>query len=120
MDDEPEIVDALAHIALRSYGFIVTQAASSEAAETILAAHQVSALLTDVRMPGRSGVQLVQHVRALYADVRCAIMTGYHDEVIDGVRLGDLGLVAILRKPFRAHEARDVILKLMEEQVAAP
>lgn len=112
VDDEPEILDALIHIAAKSPGTLVMHASSAESAEEVFAHHSVAALLTDVRMPGRSGIELVQSVRARHAPVRCALMTGYHEDVIDGVRLGSLDLVAVLRKPFRAHEARDLIFKL--------
>ncbi len=54
-------------------------------------------------MPGPSGVDLAEHLRAARADVRVLFMSGYSDNAI--VRNGMLGeSTAFLQKPFTPEE----------------
>jgi DNA-binding NtrC family response regulator len=72
----------------------------------------VDLVLSDVVMPGMSGVDLVARVRALHPHVRSLLMSGYPDEAV--VRHGLIdGEVAFIGKPFTAdalaRKVRDVL-----------
>lgn len=113
VDDEPEIREVLALIAARCGGaFDVVTAADVAEAESVLRERDVRAVLTDLRLPGRSGLDLLLAVASSASPARCALMTGYQEDVVDGVRLLSTGVVGVLRKPFRAAEARAIILSL--------
>lgn len=113
VDDEPEIRDLLLQIAARSCaGFEVLTAGDVSQAETIMRHHDVRAILTDVRMPGRSGLHLLRLAPTLAPRARCALMTGYQEDVLDGTPLHTLGAITVLRKPFRAADARELLIAL--------
>src|SRR5690606_2284463 len=57
VDDEPEL-RSLAARAIRRLGVTVLTAASVPEARTLLATHAVDAIVSDVRMPGESGLDL--------------------------------------------------------------
>lgn len=64
VDDERELVDVAVHV-LTSAGYEVHQAHESYSALRILMEHPVDLLLTDVTMPGMSGLELAEAIRAL-------------------------------------------------------
>jgi two-component system, cell cycle sensor histidine kinase and response regulator CckA len=76
VDDEPDICDALKAMLERA-GYGVLTARDGYEAIRLLAEHPIDVLLTDVRMPGLSGVQLCQRAKAMRAKLPVVFMTGY-------------------------------------------
>jgi DNA-binding NarL/FixJ family response regulator len=60
-------------------------------------------VLTDLAMPGMSGLQLLRELRSFDAEARVLVFTGqaYERQVEEALRLG---AVAVLRKPFELEE----------------
>lgn len=78
VDDEPSILSSLKRL-LRREGYEILTAASGAEALDILATHPVDVIVSDHRMPGMSGVELLSAVRELYPDTRRIILSGYAD-----------------------------------------
>jgi CheY-like chemotaxis protein len=78
VDDEPSILKALQRL-LRREGYTILTAESGQAALEILATHPAQVIVSDQRMPGMSGVELLSRVRELYPDTRRIILSGYSD-----------------------------------------
>jgi diguanylate cyclase (GGDEF)-like protein/PAS domain S-box-containing protein len=78
VDDEPSILKALQRL-LRREGYTIHTAESGQAALDILATHPAQVIVSDQRMPGMSGVELLSRVRELYPDTRRIILSGYSD-----------------------------------------
>ncbi len=103
-EDEP-MVRALAARLLRERGYEVLEAEHGEAALAALAAREgrVGLLLSDVVMPGMSGRELAQAVRARWPGVPVLFMSGYTDDVAllrEVVAEGS----SVLQKPFAPAE----------------
>lgn len=97
VDDDPLILAGTAEM-LEDDGHSVTQAASGAQALRILADHPaIELLITDNRMPGLSGAELIAHARQAAPALPILLMTGYDRR---GDDIGDD--VALLTKPFRA------------------
>jgi PAS domain S-box-containing protein len=71
----------------------------------------IDGLVTDLVMPGRSGLDLVADLRRLRADLPVLIVSGYTGSAELNVSNGDSGPYATLRKPF----TRDELLKRVRE-----
>lgn len=113
VDDEPEIREVVATVANRLTPRVrVLVAGDAVQAEAVIRTEPVDGLLTDLRMPGPSGIDLLQWTAKNSPSTRCALMTGFHEEVIDGISLEGLGLVGVLRKPFTARDLRDLLSAL--------
>ena len=95
--------------ALREYlahlGYAVLAAASPSEALAIAGRHgeRIDVLLTDVNMPGGSGTDLADAVRAVRPRVRVVLMSGYAPDPAMRERMGLLG-AAFLQKPFAPGE----------------
>jgi CheY-like chemotaxis protein len=96
VDDEPTILQVVKTI-LETSGLVVLTAKDGSEALSVLDARLVDALLTDLRMPGMSGDELILEARRRYPSLPVCCMTAYGEEP-------GLKDVPLVRKPFRAHE----------------
>ena len=56
-------------------------------------------IITDVRMPGISGIDLLRHVKEAHADIPVIVITG-HGEISLAVEAMKIGAIDFLEKPF--------------------
>ncbi|TBL75155.1 response regulator [Paenibacillus thalictri] len=81
VDDHPGQVESMAlTVPWREHGIeTVCKAYSGGEALAMFEQEPADILITDIRMPGMSGLELIQQVRALSAKTRCILMSGYSD-----------------------------------------
>jgi DNA-binding NtrC family response regulator len=103
VDDEPKM-RALLSMALTSEGMDVSEAESAEAALNALGRGDgFSVMVTDVRMPGMSGLDLVKRVRQDHPAMECIVMTA-HGDAGTGVEAMRNGALEYVTKPFEMDE----------------
>ncbi len=112
IDDEAIALSNLKHVFERE-GYAVTACKSGEAG---LAAMQTTAfdlVLSDLRMPGIDGMEVLRHIRATTPDVPVIMITGHAtlDSAVDAMKAGAYHYIA---KPFRLAEAREVVRGALE------
>ena len=75
---------------LQRIGYKVDAVGSGEEAVDLLDHNEFEVVLTDIRMPGMSGVDLLAHVREKYPDTSVILMTGYAslNTAVESLRLG--------------------------------
>jgi CheY-like chemotaxis protein len=98
VDDEAVMRHGLRR-ALEGSGFTVAEADSGTAALAVLGERSVEVVLTDLRMPGRSGLELLREVKARWPETEVILMTAYADAGVAEESLA-LGAAAVLLKPF--------------------
>ncbi|MCK6519074.1 PAS domain S-box protein [Myxococcota bacterium] len=76
VEDNLDLQETVA-LVLESVGVVVRLASSAEQAKAQLDEGPVDLLLTDVVMPGESGVSLARHAQRLYPGQRTIFMSGY-------------------------------------------
>jgi diguanylate cyclase (GGDEF)-like protein len=112
VDDEPYILPTLA--ALLGNEFEVVTADSAFAAEEVFRQRNIDVVLTDQRMPRRTGVQLLEWVREHYPRTIRLLMTGYA-ELEDAVEAINRGHVYYyLPKPWRVEDLQQVLRNAAE------
>ncbi|MFG6460457.1 HD domain-containing phosphohydrolase [Roseateles sp. DXS20W] len=91
VDDEPAILNALRRL-FRPLGHRILLAESGEAALQLLAQEKVDLVLSDMRMPGMDGAQLLQAVCQGWPDVARLLLTGYADigSIVAAVNQGEI------------------------------
>ena len=97
VDDEPSIFRLLAGQIGLSFSF--STAASAEEAADILSRESFKLVMTDIRMPGASGVDLCRSINDLYPDTVVILMSG-SAEVRDVMEAMKEGAYDCLLKPF--------------------
>ncbi|MEA1051570.1 sigma-54 dependent transcriptional regulator [Lamprobacter modestohalophilus] len=98
VDDEPLSLETMARIL--DERFEVRSALNAEQAERILAEDWVQVVVSDQRMPGTTGVELLAMVRERWPDVVRIIISGYTDaeDIIDGINRA--GIYQYITKPW--------------------
>jgi len=76
VDDEPEILENLETI-LSDEGFEVDKASSGNEAVANFEAGAFGLVITDMRMPGLSGMEVLRHVKQVDKDVEVIVLTGH-------------------------------------------
>ena len=111
VDDDDGVRENLAEL-FDLYGYAVETAANATEAMQKLAEKKVDLLLTDYRMPGPNGVQLIESARRAKPGIRAILMTAFGDSFteIESVRRGAIGYV---NKPFEADEITGLVARIL-------
>jgi DNA-binding NtrC family response regulator len=111
VDDDEELRAEVA-AALRIAGYQTVVAADADAALAAIAKDpEISVILTDIRMPGQSGIALAETVHRARADrdaIEVVLMSG-HAGMREANARAPAGVFGLLRKPFRLRELRSMI-----------
>jgi len=101
--EDEDLIRQLAEQILRDRGYRVISAASAtEALELVTSLDgEIDLLVTDIVMPGLSGLDLAQRLRRRIPDLRVLFMSGYSDSPLLRAGLAREG-AAFLQKPFSA------------------
>ena len=107
VDDEPEITRSVEEMLGRDYR--VLTANSADEALALLEANQVSVILTDQRMPGGTGAELLARAIDIAPETTRMLFTGYSDisAVIEAVNRGRV--YHYMAKPWRPEELKAVL-----------
>ena len=102
VDDDQGMRENLAEL-FGSLGYDVRTAANTPEALAVLDEQDVDLLLTDYKMPGPTGVELIEAARKRRPGLQAVLMTAFGDSFteIESVRRGAVGY---LNKPFEADE----------------
>lgn len=93
---------------------IIGAATNGEEALHILQQHRVDILLTDIRMPGLNGLELVEKSKILLPNMKIILLTG-HDEFTYAQTALKLGADDFILKPTNVDELKKVMLEITEK-----
>jgi CheY-like chemotaxis protein len=111
VDDQPDLAEMIAAMVARD-GHMVRVAASGEEALASIAEQRPDLVLTDLGMPGMSGLELAERLKAQQPGLPVALVTGWGPRV-DMERVNSAGIVQVLGKPFRMAEVRELLAKAL-------
>jgi DNA-binding NtrC family response regulator len=114
VDDERSILVLLKE-ALGQWGYQVTTAASAAEALGILKSELFDALITDIRMPDMSGLELLREVKKQDESIEVVMMTGY-PTIASAVQALKEGAYDYLSKPLILDELRHLMSRMMERK----
>ena len=98
VDDDPQILDMVT-LMLSSSGFPALSCSTPEKALTMLHLKSIDAVLTDINMPGMTGLDLLDRIHLRHPEIPVILMTGYAelDLMVDAIRKGTFDFIM---KPF--------------------
>ena len=98
IDDDDALRESLAFLLSTARIAVATYPSAAAFIEAIPAA-ELSCVITDVRMPGMSGIDLLKRLREMKIDVPVIVITG-HGDVPLAVEAMKVGAIDFLEKPF--------------------
>ena len=109
--DDEEKLRRVVELQLKSAGFEVEQAGSAE--EALRLADRAQVILTDLRLPGISGLELLAHLRRQDFHTPVIVMTAYGsiETAVDAMKAG---AADFLPKPFSLDHLMTVVNKALE------
>src|SRR5918992_1817763 len=114
VDDEPALREAIAE-RLTDHGFVVEQAGSGEEALQRLAQFAFDILITDLRLPGINGREVLDAALERYPDLIAIVITGY-GTVKDAVDAIKQGASDFITKPFQFDALLHVVRAAVEQR----
>src|SRR5215218_2324111 len=114
VEDEPALRTVVAE-QLADRGYIVEQAESGEEAIAKLSDFAYDAIVTDLRMPGISGSDVVDAAIGRYPDIVAIVVTGY-GTVKDAVEAIKRGASDFVSKPFQIDELTHALESALEQR----
>lgn len=114
VDDEEPLV-SLGKLTLQKCGYLVEGFASgADALAAFRAApNDVDLVVTDLSMPGMSGLDLIEQIRRIRQDIPVIIMSGYIDE-LTRVRIMSSHIQKVMEKPFMFDDVSAAIREVLE------
>ncbi len=112
IDDEAIALSNLTHVFERE-GYEVSACKDGESGLAAMQNTEFDLVLTDLRMPGIDGMDVLRHVRETTPDVPVIVITGHAslDSAVDAMKAGAYHYIS---KPFRLDEAREVVRSALE------
>lgn len=112
VDDEISICEIIASF-LNKNGYTVLLAQSAEKAVELIKEHQVELVLSDIKMPGMNGVDLLRWIKE-YNNFLPVIMTTGFPTLDTAVEALKLGAYDYLTKPFHLEEIKEKVFRALQ------
>ncbi len=112
IDDDDAVRDSI-QMFLANEGLEVRTYPSADAFIAVLDSAPPGCVVTDVRMPGMSGIELLAEIARLRLAMPVIVVTG-HADVPLAVRAMKSGAVDLLEKPFKAADLIDAVSRALE------
>lgn len=111
VDDEPEVRGVVCDILRKSYE--CTEAGSAEEALAILRGGKFALVVSDIKMGGMSGLEMIPHALASAPDTVVMMMSGEQtiDRAIEAMRLGAFDYIT---KPFDIQHVEAAVRRALE------
>lgn len=116
VDDDADTRELIRRVLMKDFELRIVEAADGRTALERLSVTRIDVMLLDIRMPGMSGLQVLETVRHMpgQKNLRVVMMTGMADE--DEVRTAlRLGVSGVLVKPLTPTLLRERLTRLLAE-----
>ena len=108
VDDEPKIPKAISRL-LRHEGFKIFTAHNSSEALEVLAAEPINVIVSDHRMPGMKGADLMIRIREDFPETVRIMLTGEADMEDVAKAINEGSIYKFITKPWRSDNLRTII-----------
>jgi Response regulator containing CheY-like receiver, AAA-type ATPase, and DNA-binding domains len=114
VDDERIVRESFKHW-FANAGHAVGAAASADEALVRLASEVYDLLFVDIKMPGKSGLELLEQVRQEFPEASVVIITAY-GSIESAVQAMKMGASDYLLKPFKPEQLNLVLEKIIQQR----
>ena len=114
VDDEPNAIKVLSAI-LSNDGYDVYEATDAKSAIRTVCQKDIDLVITDIKMPGMSGMQLFEYLHSAHPDIPIIFLTAY-GTIEDAVDALTLGSYYYFIKPPDYSKLRTIVSKAVEQR----
>ena len=111
VDDEPNVRRVLSTL-LEQAGWATTRAESGEQALDLVRAQDPDLVLTDLKMPGMDGMELLGRIQDSFPEIPVILLTA-HGTITNAVEAMKLGAHDFITKPFDRDEVLELVKKAL-------
>ncbi|HMB30494.1 MAG TPA: sigma 54-interacting transcriptional regulator, partial [Desulfohalobiaceae bacterium] len=115
VDDEPNTLKVVSAV-LQKQGYSVSTALNFESAWAVLEKEPIQIVITDLKLPDKSGLELLEGVKKKWPDINVIMITAY-GTIDNAVQAMKLGAYNYLTKPVNPEELQVVITKALEKDL---
>ena len=112
VDDDETIRDTLYDLFAEEH--LCHSADTAELALKYLQDETYDVILTDISMPGLSGVELLGHIRQQQPNTLVIMISGISDKNYAQTLIGQMGAFDYLLKPFKLEEVEECVARAIE------
>jgi signal transduction histidine kinase len=115
VDDEPEVLHSV-HDLLRLDYHVITCERGGDAVKVLESSEDIDVVMSDQRMPGLTGVEVLKHAKRLRPDATRLMFTAYADikAVVDAINQGSV--FRYITKPWDPDELLAVVRQAVEQR----
>ena len=114
VDDDKNIRTTVS-MALKTLDYFVHTAFDGKDAMVQLTGDKYDMIITDLKMPGMNGMELLEQAIAKYPEIKIVLISA-HGTVDNAVEAMKLGAVDFLQKPFTPKELRNLVYNVLETE----
>jgi len=121
IDDDQPVLQSM-EILLQMYGFDVLTARNGDEGLKLFRRQKPAAVITDIMMPGRDGIETIREIRNEFPDAKIIAMSG-------GGRVGNTDFVSLamklgadcgIYKPFDIEKPVELLRRLLDDRRQGP
>jgi DNA-binding NtrC family response regulator len=102
VDDENNVTNLLEKVFVK-VGYIVYKADCGEVALKVIDSHQIDVVITDIKMPGMTGIELISKIKDIDSSIKVILITAFAtiETAIEALKMG---AVDYIKKPFNLED----------------
>ena len=114
IDDEPEVLRSV-HDLLRMEYNVITCGRGEDAIRVLHSPEEIHVVMSDQRMPGMSGVEVLTHAKQIRPDATRLLFTAYADirAIVDAINEGNV--FRYIAKPWEPEELETVVRQAVDQ-----
>lgn len=112
VDDEHDLTELLSEF-LGSEGYDIKTAVDGEQAIRILEAERFDAVLLDILMPKRNGIDVLKYITKNHPATKTVMVTG-HSDLRSAVEARQLGAAEFITKPYHLQTILSTLQRVLE------
>ena len=118
VDDDEFIRDSLS-IAFTNKGCCMQAAETAEEGLEAIKTERFDIIISDLRLPGKGGLEFLKDVRSAHPDTLCVLITAYRDTNVFS-EASAMGIHAYIEKPFSIGVLVQSLAQLIHKQPQNP
>ena len=114
VDDEGKVLDSLKRIFLDEPRITLRTTTEPQEALRIALTRDIDLVVTDQRMPGMTGIELLQKITREKPDMTTIVLTGYSDVKVILKAVNDIGVYKFILKPWKNEDLYWTVVRALE------